>query len=90
MPSLSKYITSSLICIFSFSLFAENIDYEELIQGVFQNSDQYPKRLLELGATNINYEVKKGGKELLFSPFSKSGKRALLEPRYRILGTQAA
>jgi thiamine kinase-like enzyme len=66
MPSLSKYITSSLICIFSFSLFAENIDYEELIQGVFQNSDQYPKRLLELGATNINYEVKKGGKSYFF------------------------
>ncbi len=39
---------------------------EEMIDGVLQDDPRYPKRLLELGATNTNYQVKKGEKSYFF------------------------
>jgi thiamine kinase-like enzyme len=52
---------------FVLALHAEEIkDVEEFIEAVLDDSGKYPKRLLELGATNTNYQVMKGGKSYFF------------------------
>jgi thiamine kinase-like enzyme len=52
---------------FVLALHAEEIkDVEEFIGAVLNDSGKYPKRLLELGATNTNYEVVKEGKSYFF------------------------
>jgi thiamine kinase-like enzyme len=40
--------------------------YDEMIEGVLKDHPGYPKRLLELAATNTNYQVKKGGESYFF------------------------
>ena len=42
------------------------LGYDEMIEGVLKDHPKYPKRLLELAATNTNYQVKKGGESYFF------------------------
>lgn len=64
MVNLIKFLFIPLLFL---PLCAEDLkDAEEMIESVLQDLPRYSKRLLELGATNTNYEVQKEGKRFFF------------------------
>ncbi|NDE63728.1 MAG: hypothetical protein EB053_05180 [Chlamydiae bacterium] len=64
MVNLIKFLFIPLLFL---PLCAEDLkDVEEMIESVLQDLPKYSKRLLELGATNTNYEVQKEGKRFFF------------------------
>ena len=66
-----KFHQFPFLCLVFFSLCmvplrADFQGAEEMIEGVYKDDPRYPKRLLDLGATNTNYQVKKGGESYFF------------------------